>query len=276
MLDKVIVIAKQAGDILMNYYNNGKFDVELKNNQAFNFVTSADKASDVFLRKAFKKAFPGDQVITEEHKSEVKDFRKRVWFVDPLDSTKSFVNHMNSFSVMIGACDNGIPTMGVVYAPALKLLYYAEKDKGAFMEQESKQGETKTIKLKVTTTAHIKDATIVTRISLNEPRKLDSAIAAIGFGKVIPESSVGLKLGLIAQGKADCHINSNINVRFWDTCAPEAILSEAGGIVTDFNGKPLNYKDPKNAGKYLYIASNGVLHPELVKACKGMIEKYGG
>lgn len=128
MLEDVIKIAKSAGSILMKHYTK---DLSIKTkDHEFDFVTQADIEADKFIRDEINKLFPQDLILSEESDEMPEDFSKNVWMVDPLDGTKAFVNRNASFSVMIGLCKNGVPSLGVVYAPAKKILYYAEKSRG--------------------------------------------------------------------------------------------------------------------------------------------------
>jgi len=86
--------------------------------------------------------------------------------------------------------------------------------------------------------------------------------------KKIPESSVGIKLGLIASGKADFHVNTNFRVSKWDTCAPQIILEEAGGKITDLYGHPLDYNQSENKLLNSFVASNRVLHKSIIEKIK--------
>lgn len=266
-LKVIINIAKEAGKILMKYHKKD-YKTEVKKRDKYDFLTTADKESNNFIIKELKKEFPGDFILAEESENYKIDYSKRVWMVDPLDGTKNFVHHGNGFSVMIGLCINGVLELGVVYAPVKKILYYAEKGKGAY--KETKRGR---FKLKVGHVSDLKNARLVVRDthgeSKPEERPLDKVIELIKVKERIPAVSIGLKFGLIAEDKADINVMTNSRGSKWDTCAPQIILEEAGGLVTDLNGNPLNYKQVSLRWENFFIGSNdSILHNKMIKEIK--------
>lgn len=258
MLDKIINIAKTAGSIIMKYHCQ-ELEIKTKSHE-HDFVTQADIEADKYIREELNKLFPKDKILSEEFDWKPKDYSGNVWMVDPLDGSKDFVHQGGGFSVMIGLCVDGIPYLGVVYAPARDLLYYAQKNNGAYLIKGNKKE-----KLKVSQINQIENSTMVTRIIHGEPRDLDRIVYSLKFKKEIKESSVGIKLGLITESKADLHINTNFRCSKWDTCAPQIILEEAGGHLTDLEGKSLNYKQKSIKWEKSFVASNNILHPEVIK-----------
>ena len=259
MIDEIIRIAKHAGNILIKCRDE---DLELKfKSDKDDFLTKGDIDSDAYIRKQLSKLYQNDLILSEEEeKDRPTNFKGRVWMVDPLDGTTEYVNRGNSFSVMIGLCLNGKPILGVVYAPAQNLLYYAEKGKGSFMIK----GKSKPVKLTVSNIEDIHKSTIVTRIIGNEKRKTDKMIKELNTSKQIQSSSVGVCLGLISQTKADTYIFTNKRGSKWDTCAPQIILEEAGGQITDYKGYKLDYKQKALQWKDMFIATNTKLHKDVL------------
>lgn len=250
MLEKVIETAQEAGRMIMSYYDSPQLEVSRKNGEQHNFLTKADTESDTYIRKILAKEFPKDRILSEETVSDITDFSGRVWMVDPLDGTKDFVNKGSGFSVMIGLCDGGVPILGVVYAPAKRLLYCGQKGAGAYVFRKNKRGM-----IKVSEVDSLNLARMVTRIKNGEDRPEDAMIESIKVKAKLEESSVGLKLGLIASGKAETHVNT-AKTNKWDTCAPQAILEEVGGCITDFSGNSLNYQQPETRWVNSFVASN--------------------
>ena len=190
--------------------------------------------------------------------------------VDPLDGTKNFINKGDGFAVMIGLCVNGVPEIGVVYAPLKDKLYYSQKDAGAYEEVSGKK-----IRLKTGKMSNLDDIRLVVRDTYGESkpeqRDFDKIVDGLKVKEKIPEGSVGLKLGLIASNKADANIMTNPRGSKWDTCAPQIILEEAGGVVTDLFEKPLKYKQDSLRWENLFVASsNKILHGKLIKKLKAM------
>ena len=134
MINKVINIAKKAGNIIMEHYS-GKFEYDIKLDSSP--VTKADLESNLFIVKELSSLsiFP---VITEESpvSYEKRKNWKDFWIVDPLDGTKDFLDKNDEFTVNICLIKNRIPYLGVVYAPALKDYWYAVKGHGAYKNDE--------------------------------------------------------------------------------------------------------------------------------------------
>jgi 3'(2'), 5'-bisphosphate nucleotidase len=231
MLEKIIDIAIKAGALIMDAREKG-FETQTKSD-SFDFVTSADLASEKYILEELKKEFPNDSILSEEGGGENNN--SRVWMIDPLDGTKDFKNGGSGFSVMIGLCINGEPSLGVVFGPAKKLLYYAEKGKGAFQRVN---GENQ--KLQVNEVNNLNDSRMIVRIMDEEKRRAE----------------------------AEFFVSSNPRTSKWDTCAPQAILEEAGGKVTDQQGNPLNYNQTDTLWGFVFIASNKALLIPIVEKIK--------
>jgi len=265
MLEKIIDIVIDAGKIVMQIRKEG-FQTQTKDD-SFDFVTSADLESERFILKRLSKEFPNDSILSEENGTIEKN-PERVWMVDPLDGTKDFKNGGNGFSIMIGLCQNGKPILGVVYAPAKRLLYFAQHGDGSYLRVDRKD-----YRLHVSPTEYLKDSRMVTRIPHGEKREGDKLMDFFEVKEKIPESSGGIKLGLISAGKADFHINTNFRAKKWDTCAPQIILEEAGGLVSNFDGNPLDYNKSDNLWSAYFIASNGRLHKSIIENIKEFYSK---
>ncbi|MBN2015840.1 3'(2'),5'-bisphosphate nucleotidase CysQ [Candidatus Dojkabacteria bacterium] len=265
MIKKLIEIAKNAGQIQLKYYKSG-FDIQKKNNDMYDLLTSADLACDKYIYAELKEEFPDILILSEENKKIPGSFSGRVFMVDPLDGTKEFVAKNDQFACMIGLCKDGIPTLGVVYAPALDKLYWGEKGKGSYLISKDK-----TCELEVSELDNLERAILIDRNFHGEERPLDFVVKNLGAGKIKPFGSVGLKLGLISRGKAHIHVNSNFRLSKWDSCAPQIILEEAGGKVTDLYGDPLDYKQKSLKWENSVVATNGVLHNEVITKINSLL-----
>jgi 3'(2'), 5'-bisphosphate nucleotidase len=226
-------LARQAGAIALKHRLAGVSAVEKPHGDGP--VTAADKESDAFIRAALQKAFPLDGLLTEETPDDGEwRHQRRVWMVDPLDGTKEYVKGGDDFAAMIGLCVDGIPVVGAVYKPVGDVLYTAAQGEGASMEDGGK-----VTPLKVTTG---QPELLVVAVSKSHRNKtLEDILAALGPLTEFPSGSVGLKIGLIATGRAHAYINGAGKACLWDSCAPYAILREAGGTMTDLFGGPIRY-----------------------------------
>lgn len=261
ILEKAIGIAEEAGEIVMEIRKKG-FRVDTKKD-SYDFVTSADIDSEKFIVSRLREEFPEYSILSEEKGNVEGEKKEGIWMVDPLDGTKDFKNKGSGFSVMIGLCLAGKPELGVVYAPAKKLLYYAQRGKGAYLRKDGKESA-----LHVGSICFLENSRMVTRIAGGEKREDDKLADFLTTAEKIPESSVGIKLGLIAENRADFHISSNSRTSKWDTCAPQIILEEAGGKMTDIRGNPLDYLQADDLWGTPFVASNKVLHHKILAKIK--------
>lgn len=246
-------VALAAGNILLKYFRRD-VSVEYKNADMFDPVTQADEESDSYIREQLKMHFLDDLILSEEHEANPQDYSKRVWMVDPLDGTKDFIKGKDGFAVHIGLLENGRPALGVVYAPARNRLFCAEKGKGAY----EKAGETYE-QIHVSSVTNFEPAKIITRSPGKDLRPLDKVVEKIPRKESIHDS--GIKVPKIACGEAELHINTNLRASKWDTLAPQVILEEAGGCITDIYGKELDYtqKELKWADSYIAACNRGFL-----------------
>ena len=128
ILNQTIEIIKEAGEIIMNYYQS-EYDIKLKG--IGNPVTQADIETDTFLKIALTEAFPQYGWLSEETRDSPERQKKNcIWVVDPLDGTKEFVEGVPNFSISIGLVKNGYPILGVILNPVTNDLYTAYKNGG--------------------------------------------------------------------------------------------------------------------------------------------------
>ncbi|MCB9798549.1 3'(2'),5'-bisphosphate nucleotidase CysQ [Candidatus Nomurabacteria bacterium] len=244
----IIDIALHAGDILLKHFKQN-IAVEYKNSDDFDPVSTADKESDEYIRNELKKQFPNDFILSEENDAIPTDCSKRIWMVDPLDGTKDFLKGKDGFAIHIGLLENGMPTLGVVYAPARKRLFWAQKGQGAYEKTEENYR-----RIHVSTLTDLNEVRIITRSPGSDKRELDAVVEKMPRKESIHDS--GIKVPKIACGEAELHINTNLRASKWDTLAPQVILEEAGGCIADICGNELDYAQPELKWKNSYIAAS--------------------
>jgi len=222
-------------------------------------VTEADLRSDEILRKGLSKAFPDHAILTEETGLAGNPSSEFVWLIDPLDGTKAYAKGLPGFCVMVGLLKRGQPYLGVVMDPLGGRLYEAIRGQGAFQTYQGKRE-----RLHVSKRDQFSQMPLV--VSTGFPEKELRVIEKDLSGPLLsPINSVGIKVGLVVRQDADIYINHH-SVSFWDTCAPQIILEEAGGVFSKLDGSDLSYslKTPfSHHAKTL--ASNGKRHAEVVK-----------
>lgn len=266
-LRRALDLAIQAGEVLKKYHQTG-VNVEYKRDE-FDPVSVADREADELIRTGIAAAFPDDEILSEESPLRPESYAGRVWMVDPLDDTKGYLRGTDTAGVMIGLLESGQPKTGLVYLPFRNEFYYGEAGKGSF---RVKGGQS--FRLKVASTTEISDARLVGRnIVAGDVRPIDEAIAQLRFPSTIAEGCIGAKIGLIAAGEADAFIHTNLKAGKWDTLAAQVILAEAGGVICDIDGKPLDYsKTDSGWDRYFMAACSGELLGKVVTNLKSINE----
>lgn len=251
--------ARRAAAIVLRYYGAG-IGVEYKAGDE-GPVTRADREANQLLVDELARAFPDDGLLSEEVPDDgAWRARSRVWMVDPLDGTKDFIHGRHGFAVMIGLVIDGRPALGVVMQPVTGALFRACAGRGA--ERVDRDGAVHA--LRVSDVSEIGRIRLVASAS-HRTEAIDRVRAVLGVQDELNVGSVGLKLGLIAQGERDLYVNPASRSSLWDSAAPEAILVEAGGVLTDLAGRPLDYGGPTLKNSRGLVASNGRVHAEVIE-----------
>jgi len=226
------VLAKKAGDAIMEIYRQD-FDVAFKADNSP--LTLADKTANDLILAGLRAEFPDAAYLSEEEKDDLSRRENAYCFIiDPLDGTKEFVKKNGEFTVNIALVKDGAPVMGVVYAPVLETLYFAAQGMGAFLED----GKGKVSPISVTDKTE--------RLNLvasksHRSEKLDELLAA-NQGKIAELVSYGssLKGCMVAAGSADIYYRFGLTCE-WDTCAMQAVVEQAGGIMMQMDKTPMTY-----------------------------------
>lgn len=249
-LKSAINTAKEAGSIIMQYY---KSKYEIRDKSYHNPVTTADHASDTFLKETLTKQYPEYGWLSEETVDSKERLNyERTWVVDPLDGTKEFIEGVDHFVVSVGLVENGEPIIGVLYNPASKELFTAIKGGGAFLDGE---------KLNCSNLTNFKEMVILN--SRSETRNgLWSPYSDV-FKEQRAIGSVAYKLGLTSAGKADVFASLRPKNE-WDICAGHCIIREAGGEMVSLDGKPITYNNVKTLITPGIIAARKDLLPETI------------
>ena len=258
-LEEVIRLVKRAGKRILEIYQ-GEFEIYQKKDGSA--VTQADFASEKIILSGLRNYDYG--FLSEESEDDLSRLGKeRVWIIDPLDGTNDFVERTGEFSVMIGLVDKNQPILGVVYLPVGGKLYCAEKGKGAYLIESGHS-----VKLEVSNVSNLSQARfVVSRSHFSDLEK--EFLIRNEIEQFIHAGSTGVKLGLIAEGKADGYLTFTDRTSQWDICAPEVILKEAGGEVTDLRGENFIYNHREVRNLYGIAASNKKIHHQIIKNIGG-------
>ncbi len=249
-------LAERASAKILELHAN--FSVQAKNDSSP--VTEADFASDRIIREGLKQAFPQHAILTEESGLEGDAHAEWIWVIDPLDGTKAYVKKIPGFCVMMGLLRWGEPYLGVVKDPITGYRYEAIQGRGAFLIEGKNRK-----KLQVSARRDFAEMPLV--VSTGFPQdSLDFIQEKFQFPLLPPINSVGIKVGLLVRQQGDVYLNHH-SVHYWDTCAPQIILQEAGGLFTRLDGAPLRYElDGHFSHHSLTLASHGLRHTDLVKS----------
>jgi len=231
-------LAIEAGAVIMDIYNSPEFEVKTKADESP--VTEADEAADALISAGLRAAFPDVPLVTEEqadsHGQQVSTFL----IVDPLDGTKEFVKRRGDFTVNIAYVEDGVPTRGVVYAPAKDRMFYTDAN-GQSVEETgaldvATVGPTKPIAVTNPDNAGL----MVVASKSHRDQATDDYIAKYNVRDMTSAGS-SLKFCLVATGEADLYPRLGRTME-WDTAAGHAVLNGAGGQVVRFDDHtPLGY-----------------------------------
>jgi 3'(2'), 5'-bisphosphate nucleotidase len=259
----VLPLVREAGALALRYFlawhggsSAGVLAVEMKDGDEP--VTAADRTVSELCVSRLRAAFPSDAVLSEELPDDgARHHAARTWLVDPIDGTKDFIAGRPGFSVMIGLLEGGRPVLGAVYQPAADRLFYAQLGAGATLLRAAEPP----LRMRVSATAELAAARMVSSAANPEPLVAElRARAGIRDDQQI--GSVGIKLSLVAAGERDLYVNPAGRCKLWDTAAPDIILTEAGGRLTDLRGEPLRYTGASLSHRRGLVASNGELHAQ--------------
>ena len=265
-LDTAQRLAREAGALIAKLHATGLAVDRKAGNEP---VTQADRDANALIVSALRAAFPDYGVLSEEAPDDGSRLsHDRVWMVDPLDGTKDFIRGEAGFSTMIGLLAGERPGLGVVYQPIGDRLYWAVRGEGAWMIE----GAGAPARLHVSDVRETSQIRMVASKS-HRDEVIDRVRAQLQISDELNVGSVGLKLGLIARGERDLYVNPSGHSKLWDTCGPEAILTEAGGRLTDARGALLPYRDAEIGNLRGLIASNGLVHDEVVARLRNL---FGG
>jgi 3'(2'), 5'-bisphosphate nucleotidase len=227
-------LARAAGGAVLAHYGTTTSQAKVGGSP----VTAADHAANAVITAGLRRRFPDDAILSEESRDDRSRLgAERLWIVDPLDGTKEFLAQNGEFSIMIGLAVGGEPVLGVVYLPAGDLLFSASRGEGAWIDRNG------TRERLLRAPAVPSSLRLVGSRSHSEPL-LVRIQDALGITDVELCGSVGVKCSRIADGRRDLYVHPVPYLKEWDTCAPEIILTEAGGHVSDCLGEPLRYNKP--------------------------------
>jgi 3'(2'), 5'-bisphosphate nucleotidase len=232
LLEQIVPIARKAGELILEIYA-GDFEVQRKEDSSP--VTHADERAEAYILGALGRLTPLIPVIAEEAVAAGGSTAvgQTFWLVDPLDGTKEFIKRNGEFTVNIALIEDGIPILGVVYAPALDRLFGGGDGLGAWIEEAGRRRPIRTRGVPAV------GLTVVASRSHGDEAALDSYLADHRVASRVGAGS-SLKFCLVAAGEADVYPRLGRTME-WDIAAGHAVLTGAGGYVCALDGAPLHY-----------------------------------
>jgi myo-inositol-1(or 4)-monophosphatase len=252
LLNVMTKAARRAGRTLKRDFGElEKLQVSLKG--PANFVSAADRRAEEILLEELSKARPGYGFLAEEGGRREGADKSHTWIVDPLDGTTNFLHGIPQFCISIALEREGTIVAGLVYNPANEELFLAERGKGAFLNDQ---------RLRVAGRQRLAEAVVA--CGLPHLGRGDLALFRKEFSAV-QEKVAGLRrfgaaaldLAWVAAGRFDGYWERDLSA--WDMAAGQLIIREAGGFVSDLDGKDAMLT------KGHIIAGNDTMHRELLR-----------
>lgn len=249
----MIEVAKEAarisGNIILEH--QGKTHKIIGKEIVGDFATEADIASEFEILRALKKAFPNHNFISEE--VGVREMGSEyTWVIDPLDGTYAFSSGLPTYGVSIGLLHKGEPILGVINIPAQKSIYWAEKGKGAFLNGVS---------IRVSPQNKLEDVLLGLDVGYKGGREKELSDIAVPLSDKVLQIAMmcgaATACGYVAQGIYGAYVHK---AKVWDYAAGAILIIEAGGNITDYQGKEIDWTQRDIS----LVASNGLVHEELL------------
>ena len=243
-----------ADEIALRHFRRG---VSVSRKPDRTFVTEADTGVERLVRERIAAEFPGHGVIGEEFGEEASSASVR-WYVDPIDGTHNYIRGVPLFATLLAAERDGELQAAVVSAPALRTRWYAWRGGGAWSVDQSGAGATTPRRIEVSRIDRLDEAQVLYAGIVD----VEASGRAPGFRRLLAEAWRERGFGdfwgytLLAEGAAEAMVE--IDLKSWDAAAPTVIVEEAGGRVTDFDGR-------RGLEARTFLATNGILH-ETIRA----------
>ena len=233
-LNIMIKASEKASKILIRDFGEiEKLQISKKGPK--DFVTNADIKAEKIIIEELKKARPNYSIISEENGIEKNKDKSNTWIIDPIDGTINFLHGIPHFAISIALQFNNEIVSGLIFDPIKNELFYAEKNNGAFFNNQ--------------------------RIRVSKKNNINECLFAIGKIKNEPDliyrrsGCAALDMAYVASGRYDGYFQNNLNL--WDIAAGIIIIKEAGGIINDI--------DLSNIGNIKVLASSTEINTKFIE-----------
>jgi myo-inositol-1(or 4)-monophosphatase len=247
LLEFAVNCAHESGRIQRKYYGT---NFEIRHKGEINLVTEVDLECQNRIIELIKGSFPNDEVIAEEKTNYYGGTTNR-WIVDPLDGTTNYAHGYPFFCTSIAYEEAGVVTLGVVYNPIYRELFFARKGGGAYLNGNP---------IQVSSISDLKKSLVSTGfpydIATNPNNNINHFVRFLFESQAVRrDGSAALNLSYLACGRFDGFWELKLNP--WDVAAGTLMVREAGGVITSFNGGEYSiYSDE-------IVASNGLIHQKM-------------
>ncbi|CEJ44742.1 inositol monophosphatase family protein [Umezakia ovalisporum] len=256
-LDVATEAALAAGAVLQGYL--GKLeDAITEKGRPGDLVTAADKASEAEILSILRRHFPEHSILAEESGKLGNQDNEYLWAIDPLDGTTNYAHQYPSFAVSIGLLVNAVPQVGVIYDPFHEELFRAASGLGATCNRHY---------IKVSEISQLSKSLLVTGFAYDRRETCDNNYAEFCHLTHLTQGvrrsgSAALDLAYVACGRVDGYWERGISP--WDVVAGVALLREAGGEVTAYDGTAFQIESGR------ILATNGKIHDKLSRELVGV------
>jgi myo-inositol-1(or 4)-monophosphatase len=241
--------AIEGGKIVAKYR---EMELHLKQKSHSNdIVTQADVETEKVVIEIIKKAFPGHAVLAEESGEDTRD-SEYTWVIDPIDGTTDFISGIPFYAVSVGLQKNGKPIVGVINLVGQSELYWAEEGLGAYVNGKQ---------IQVSARSNLNEAYMFLDLGgVEREKRLENRVKPFmnKIRAVFMAGSATLEMVYTARGYADGFI---LKANPWDFTAGAVILKEAGGKISDYTGRQVDWSKKK----LQVIGTNGLLHEDIVR-----------
>lgn len=250
MREFAIELARRAGALLLDLHRKAatSHDFATKSSPV-DLVTAADVAADALIGAAIRAAFPDHSIYSEESAIGPLPQAEWLWVIDPLDGTTNFAHRVPFFGVNIALAHNGAPVLGVTFEPVTDQVFWAEQDRGTWLRQNGQEQ-----RLRVSPIAELSRSLLTTGFPADRRTNPDNNLAEFNALErrshgVRRQGSAALELAWVAAGIVEAFWHPRLKP--WDAAAGCLLIQEAGGVVTEYDGRPWRLDSPT------MVASNG-------------------
>ena len=263
-IEKILPVIQEVSDKYLTRESSQHITVKGDSN----FVTKVDTNIEKAMKERLSTLYPEIQFMGEEKDNSEIDFSGYVWILDPVDGTSNLIHDFQNSSLSLALAINKEVVFGVIYHYYSREYFYAKKGKGAYLGQALYHNQTYSDKkhspIHVSNTTELSRSLVSFGTSPYDKATLGEknceTLKQIFFAceDIRRIGSAAIELAFVAAGRVDIYLERNLKP--WDYAAAIVIIEEAGGIITDYTGQPIDISKPSDI-----LAGNKIIHEKLRK-----------